>query len=82
MPQPYQLGNQAAQDYSFNSLLNNLNQYSTTLPGQIIPQFQQAQQNISNNPYAGLQQQGAGAVANLGTGVAGLSAGAGKDTDP
>jgi hypothetical protein len=71
VPQSYQLGNQPGQDLNFNNIQNLYGQYAMAQPGQVIPQFQQAQRNISNNPYAGLQQQGAGAVANLGAGVAG-----------
>src|SRR6185437_11668286 len=71
VPQPYQLGNPMLQDYNFGQVQDLYNQYAMSQPGLVIPQFQQAQQNISNNPYAGLAQQGAGAVANLGTGVAG-----------
>src|ERR1700724_1266589 len=58
VPSVYRPGNTGYQDQSFNNLTNLMNNYAMTLPQQTIPQFQQAQQNISNNPYAGQAQQG------------------------
>ena len=45
VPQPYQPQNQHLQDMNFNNLMGLYGNYAMSLPGQVIPQFQQAQQN-------------------------------------
>ena len=75
VPMPYQPGNQGFQDQSFNNLTSLMNNYAMSLPQQLIPQFQQTQQNISNNPYAMLAQQGANQAGAMAPGVAGMQFG-------
>jgi hypothetical protein len=75
VPSTYRPGNTGYQDQSFNNLTNLMNNYAMTLPQQTIPQFQAAQQNISNNPYAALAQQGANQAGAAAPGVAGMQFG-------
>jgi hypothetical protein len=62
----YQLGNPLQQDTSFNNLSNLMYNDAVALPQQLLPGYQQATQNITNNPYAGLQQQGANLASGIG----------------
>lgn len=72
-PATYIPTNQAGADQLFqNTLFSNMIPTANALPGQILPQYQQAQQNISNNPYAGLAVQGSVNAAGLAPGVSGM----------
>ncbi len=71
----YQLGNPGFQDTNFNNLSGQMYNYALGLPGQLLPGYQQASQNIQNNPYAMLAQQGANMTGTMAPGVAGMQFG-------
>lgn len=75
VPSVYKPGNLGYQDQSYNNVLQSMNNNFTGLPGQVLPQYQQVQQNISNNPYASLAQQGANQAGALAPGVSGMQMG-------
>lgn len=66
-PTPYQFQNSGQADNQFGSTQNILSGYANALPAQTVPQYQQIEQNLYNNPYAGLMQQGAQSAANYGS---------------
>lgn len=75
VPSVYKPGNLGYQDQSYNNVLQSMNDNFAGLPGQVIPQYQQVAQNITNNPYASLSQQGANQAGALAPGVSGMQIG-------
>jgi hypothetical protein len=76
-PQIYQPQFQGQADQGAISGIGSLGQYNTA--GASLPQYGQITQNVVNNPYAGLYQQGANNTAAAGWGVGQGQIGAGMD---
>ena len=70
-------GQPQADQYA-QGIQSTLDPYVTSLPGQVIPGYQQYASNIQNNPYAGQAQQGAGTAASAGATSAGNLGAAGQ----
>lgn len=76
-PPGYQPQFAGAADSNAYGLIGGLEQYNAA--GQSLPQASNITQNLVNNPYAGLYQQGANATAGAGWGVGTGQVGAGMD---
>lgn len=67
-PMAYNPGWQQGADQTFQNLTSNAAGYAGALPGQVLPQLQQAVGGVVNNPYAAGAQDNANRVAQIGTG--------------
>lgn len=74
---PYIPQAQGTADQLYQAIFNQMAPYAAQVPGQVIPQYQQLTQNILQNPYAAMAQQGAGAVSAADLSAAGALSGAG-----
>jgi len=62
-PNVYIPSAQPQADLLYQGIFNQMAPYAQQLPGQVIPSYLQYAQQIQQNPYAGLAQQGAGSTA-------------------
>lgn len=68
-PNVYIPGNQPGADALYQSIFSQMAPYASSLPSQLIPQYQQYAQSIQTNPYAQTALGGAGGAAGYAMGT-------------